>query len=265
MAAGQAPFLTRPATSSFTSNPPSRFCPSTSSENLVKRVRLPVVRSPCAALAVSPAIVKEEFALSVPHIQDSLAWSLQKLEIGEDKNSLDVSDSSRSKPESRSPWDLLRNEAGSQADVTSKLPWMDPSLRYANVMWFKGAYNAQIFVSPNESEESIVRRFRHAVAEAGVLRECYRRRYRETPQDVIKRKQKQAALNRKRRPRYDNNSANTWKLQKEPSGSGKKTKKKKDYRSRSGSETGKKTTAEKDAHDSDDDDFWGYTEEADQW
>ncbi|KAG6550018.1 hypothetical protein Mapa_008531 [Marchantia paleacea] len=262
MAAGHATFVTRPTTSSFTSLSPSLYCPPTSTEKLVKRVRLPVARFPCAALVVSPKIVKEDFVLSVPHIEDSLAWSFQKLEIGEDSESKDVADSSRSKPESRSPWDLLT--AGSQTDVSSKLPWMDPSLRYANVMWFKGAYNAQIIVSPNESEDSIVRRFRHAVAEAGVLRECYRRRYRETPQDVIKRKQKQAALNRRRRPRYDSNSANTWKLQKESSGSSKKTKKKKDSTSRSGSEAGKKATPEKDDHDSDDDDFWGYTEEADQ-
>jgi ribosomal protein S21 len=103
------------------------------------------------------------------------------------------------------PWDIMqvgREDSVKQNGSNSSAPtaWRDPSQRYANVMWFKGSYNVEIICGEEEPEESIVRRFRQAVSSAGVIRECQRRRYKETPQDIIKRKQRQAAFNRKRKP-----------------------------------------------------------------
>lgn len=40
---------------------------------------------------------------------------------------------------------------------------LDPALWSANLMWFKGSYNTQIFVSEDEPADSVVRRFRKAV------------------------------------------------------------------------------------------------------
>jgi ribosomal protein S21 len=74
----------------------------------------------------------------------------------------------------------------------------DPSLQYANLMWFRGSYNAQVFVGEDEPADSVVRRFRKAVMMAGVIPECRRRRFFETPQDIVKRKQQNA---RRRKPR----------------------------------------------------------------
>ncbi|MCO5563399.1 hypothetical protein L7F22_017040 [Adiantum nelumboides] len=64
----------------------------------------------------------------------------------------------------------------------------DPSLQFANMMWFKGPYNTQIFVGENEPADSVVKRFRRAVMQAGVIAECRRRRFFETPQAITKRK-----------------------------------------------------------------------------
>lgn len=66
---------------------------------------------------------------------------------------------------------------------------ISPALQFANLMWFKGAYNAQVFCGEDESADSVVRRFRKAVMQAGVIPECRRRRFFETPQDIVKRKQ----------------------------------------------------------------------------
>jgi ribosomal protein S21 len=74
----------------------------------------------------------------------------------------------------------------------------DPSLQYANLMWFRGSYNAQVFVGEDEPADSVVRRFRKAVMMAGVIPECRRRRFFETPQDIVKRKQQNA---RRKKPR----------------------------------------------------------------
>jgi ribosomal protein S21 len=56
-------------------------------------------------------------------------------------------------------------------------------------MWFRGSYNAQVFVGEDEPADSVVRRFRKAVMMAGVIPECRRHRFFERPQDIVKRKQ----------------------------------------------------------------------------
>nr|ABK24643.1 unknown [Picea sitchensis]ABR16898.1 unknown [Picea sitchensis]ACN40545.1 unknown [Picea sitchensis] len=85
---------------------------------------------------------------------------------------------------------LLSNTAGRQKAVVGvKELVMNPSFEYANVMWFKGKhYNAQVFVGEDEPADAVVRRFRKAVMDAGVISECKRRRFFESPQDVAKRK-----------------------------------------------------------------------------
>lgn len=91
-----------------------------------------------------------------------------------------------------------------------------PGMEFVNVMYFKGSYNAQVridtlprlpiqglqalilmsflqvFVGEDEPADSVVRRFRKAVMAAGVIPECRRRRFHETPQDIVKRKQQNA-------------------------------------------------------------------------
>jgi ribosomal protein S21 len=57
----------------------------------------------------------------------------------------------------------------------------------------------QVFVGEDEPADSVVRRFRKAVMQAGVIPECRRRRFHETPQDIVKRKQQNA---RRRKIRY---------------------------------------------------------------
>lgn len=49
-----------------------------------------------------------------------------------------------------------------------------------------------MFVGEDEPADSVVRRFRKAVMQAGVIPECRRRRFFETPQDIVKRKQQNA-------------------------------------------------------------------------
>ncbi len=84
------------------------------------------------------------------------------------------------------------------ASSSVEMTIVDPSLQYANLMWFRGSYNAQVFVGEDEPADSVVRRFRKAVMMAGVIPECRRRRFFETPQDIVKRKQQNA---RRKKPR----------------------------------------------------------------
>lgn len=57
----------------------------------------------------------------------------------------------------------------------------------------------QVFVGEDEPADSVVRRFRRAVMAAGVIPECRRRRFHETSQDIVKRKQKDS---HRRKQRY---------------------------------------------------------------
>ncbi|GBG71069.1 hypothetical protein CBR_g8368 [Chara braunii] len=75
---------------------------------------------------------------------------------------------------------------------------LNPTLPYADMLNFRGTFNAQIVVGENESVESVVRRFRRAVMQAGVIAECRRRRFHETPQDVRKRKEQSSRRRRTR-------------------------------------------------------------------
>ncbi len=88
---------------------------------------------------------------------------------------------------------------GSNMPISVEMTVADPSLQYANLMWFRGSYNAQVFVGEDEPADSVVRRFRKAVMMAGVIPECRRRRFFETPQDIVKRKQQNA---RRKKPRF---------------------------------------------------------------
>jgi ribosomal protein S21 len=88
---------------------------------------------------------------------------------------------------------------GSSMPISVEMTVADPSLQYANMMWFRGSYNAQVFVGEDEPADSVVRRFRKAVMMAGVIPECRRRRFFETPQDIVKRKQQNA---RRKKPRF---------------------------------------------------------------
>ncbi|VVA21802.1 PREDICTED: 30S ribosomal S21 [Prunus dulcis] len=75
-----------------------------------------------------------------------------------------------------------------------------PSLAYSNTLFFKSAYNVQIVVQDNDSEEKLVGRFRKEVLRAGVLQECKTRRFFENKREKKQRKTRQAA--RKNRKRY---------------------------------------------------------------
>lgn len=76
---------------------------------------------------------------------------------------------------------------------------MCPSLAYANTLFFKSAYNVQVIVDENESEERLLNRFRREVMRAGVIQEVKRRRYFENTQDEKKRRTRDAAKRNKRR------------------------------------------------------------------
>jgi ribosomal protein S21 len=118
------------------------------------------------------------------------------------------------------------------ASSSVEMTIVDPSLQYANLMWFRGSYNAQVFVGEDEPADSVVRRFRKAVMMAGVIPECRRRRFFETPQDIVKRKQQNA---RRKKPRRFTGPR--------PEGFGEK-----------------KEGGRLNAND-DDDDFWGFAQE----
>ncbi|KAK9080540.1 hypothetical protein SSX86_000298 [Deinandra increscens subsp. villosa] len=74
-----------------------------------------------------------------------------------------------------------------------------PSLAFSNTLFFKTPYNVQVIVSPDESEESLIGRFRREVFRANVIQECKRRRFFETNQEKRKRKIRDAARRRARR------------------------------------------------------------------
>ncbi|KAK9155476.1 hypothetical protein Sjap_002956 [Stephania japonica] len=91
----------------------------------------------------------------------------------------------------------------------SEQDWVDPvaspSAKYANVMFFKSAYNVMIMVDEEEPEEALLRRFKREVSKAGVIQECKRRRFFENKQEEKKRKAREAGRrNRRRRfgPRF---------------------------------------------------------------
>ncbi|KAG0553860.1 hypothetical protein KC19_12G044900 [Ceratodon purpureus] len=128
------------------------------------------------------------------------------------------------------PLALNNGEASSSASVMSVL---HPGMEFVNVMYFKGSYNTQVFVGEDEPADSVVRRFRKAVMQAGVIPECRRRRFHETPQDIVKRKQQNA-----RRKKLSNRRFTGPR----PEGG-------------FGDKTETKSAAD------DDDDFWGYAEE----
>nr|XP_024362948.1 30S ribosomal protein S21, chloroplastic-like [Physcomitrium patens] len=109
---------------------------------------------------------------------------------------------------------------------------LHPDLEFVNVMYFKGSYNAQVFVGEDEPADSVVRRFRRAVMAAGVIPECRRRRFHETSQDIVKRKQKDS--HRRKQSRRFNGP-----------------------RPEGGFSTKKETSAAKEEGD----DFWGYIED----
>lgn len=74
-----------------------------------------------------------------------------------------------------------------------------PSLAYANMLYFRSAYNVQVIVGDNEPEEKLLSRFRREVMKAGVIQECKRRRYFENAQDEKKRRSRDAARRNRRR------------------------------------------------------------------
>lgn len=74
-----------------------------------------------------------------------------------------------------------------------------PSLRYANVLFFRSAYNVQIVVNDDEPDEALLRRFRREVSKAGVIQECKRRRYFENTHEEKKRKAREASRRNRRR------------------------------------------------------------------
>ncbi|KAH8944666.1 hypothetical protein BDL97_13G124300 [Sphagnum fallax] len=96
------------------------------------------------------------------------------------------------------------------------------------------AQQQQVFVGEDEPADSVVRRFRKAVMMAGVIPECRRRRFFETPQDIVKRKQQNA---RRKKPRRFTGPR--------PEGFGEK-------------KEGGRLNAN---GDDDDDDFWGFAQE----
>ncbi|KAK4350652.1 hypothetical protein RND71_029965 [Anisodus tanguticus] len=79
--------------------------------------------------------------------------------------------------------------------------YLFPSLSFANILFFKSAYNVQVISGENEPEEKLIGRFRREVLRAGVIQESKRRRFFESTQEKKKRKSRDAARrNRKRRP-----------------------------------------------------------------
>lgn len=96
------------------------------------------------------------------------------------------------------PPSFLLASALTSAATPSSL--VDPSGPFVNVLWAaaSNSYNTQILVGDTESTESVVRRFKKVCLDANIVNECRRRRYFETKQDIVKRKQKEAARKRKR-------------------------------------------------------------------
>ncbi|XP_043712733.1 30S ribosomal protein S21, chloroplastic-like [Telopea speciosissima] len=91
---------------------------------------------------------------------------------------------------------VVANEPLYLSDLLSVLY---PSLLYANTLFFKSAYNVQVNVGENESEEDLLYRFRKKVMKAGIIQECKRRRHFENKRNERKRKTKEAARRNRRR------------------------------------------------------------------
>ncbi|KAF3683383.1 30S ribosomal protein S21, chloroplastic [Capsicum annuum] len=97
---------------------------------------------------------------------------------------------------------LKLNEENS--DHTSD--YLFPSLSFSNILFFRSAYNFQVFVGENEPEEKLISRFRREVLRAGVIQESKRRRFFESTQAKKKRKHRDAARRNRKRSR----SFNAW-------------------------------------------------------
>ncbi|XP_023732689.1 30S ribosomal protein S21, chloroplastic [Lactuca sativa] len=76
---------------------------------------------------------------------------------------------------------------------------MFPALAFSNTLCFKSAYNVQVIAYPDESEDSLIGRFRREVFRANIVQEAKRRRFFETNQEKRKRKIRDAARRRARR------------------------------------------------------------------
>ncbi|CAA3032571.1 30S ribosomal S21, chloroplastic-like [Olea europaea subsp. europaea] len=115
---------------------------------------------------------------------------------------------------------VLSNENDSNSLLSSScssdvISAVCPSLAYANTLFFRSAYNVQVFVDDNEPEEKILNRFRRELMKAGVIQECKRRRFFENTQDQKKRKSREAAKrNRQRRFQPRSNTQNRSEISK---------------------------------------------------
>nr|GEY37331.1 30S ribosomal protein S21, chloroplastic-like [Tanacetum cinerariifolium] len=79
---------------------------------------------------------------------------------------------------------------------------MFPSFAYSNTLFFKRPYNVHVNVYDDDTEESLIGRFRQKVFRANVIQESKRRRFFETNQEKRKRKTRDAARRQsRRRPR----------------------------------------------------------------
>ncbi|KDP46290.1 hypothetical protein JCGZ_10130 [Jatropha curcas] len=97
------------------------------------------------------------------------------------------------------PLVVQEGQSGPLSPELSSVIW--PSVAYANTLFFKSAYNVQVIVERDDSEERLLNKFRREVMRAGIIQECRRRRYFENKQDEKKRKTREAAKrNKKRRP-----------------------------------------------------------------
>ncbi|PWA87365.1 hypothetical protein CTI12_AA128190 [Artemisia annua] len=77
-----------------------------------------------------------------------------------------------------------------------------PSLAYSNILFFKRPYNVHVTVYDDDTEESLISKFRQKVYRANIIQESKRRRFFESNQEKRKRKTRDAARRRsRRRPR----------------------------------------------------------------
>nr|XP_027186777.1 30S ribosomal protein S21, chloroplastic isoform X2 [Cicer arietinum] len=78
-----------------------------------------------------------------------------------------------------------------------------PTLSYSSttLLHVKSSnYNVQVVVEEDEPEDQLVHRFRKEVLRAGILQECRRRRFFETPQAKVKRKAREASRRNRKWP-----------------------------------------------------------------
>ncbi|GKC82496.1 30S ribosomal protein S21, chloroplastic-like protein, partial [Tanacetum coccineum] len=75
---------------------------------------------------------------------------------------------------------------------------MFPSFAYSNTLFFKRPYNVHVTVYDDDTEESLIGKFRQKVFRANVIQESKRRRFFETNQEKRKRKTRDAARRRSR-------------------------------------------------------------------